>query len=205
MKLTPIVVVAMSVMFSTPLQAQWSIGGVAGINLASISVDPQPSSESYSSMVGFGIGAVVDRVLADNIDLHLEPMFQQKGSKLEEGGDDTTLKLSYLEVPVMIRYHFPGEGSAKPFVMAGPSVGILMSAKYEFDGGGEFDAKDETNSVDFGVGVGGGVTIPRGDKTLFCEARYVLGLSNFNEEEGESSAKNRGFQLFVGATVPVGR
>lgn len=205
MKATSIGLAALLALFATPLEAQWEVGGLVGINLASISVDPEPSSEDYSSRIGFGIGAVLDRELSDRIDLHAEPMFLQKGSVIKEGGDEATQKLSYLEVPIMFRYRFPGDGSAQPYVMAGPNIGFLLSAKYDFKDGEEFDAKDETAGVDFGVGIGGGAMLPRGDKTFFAEARYVLGLKNINTESDESSVKNRGLQVLVGATIPVGR
>lgn len=205
MKLTPIVVVAVSVLFASPLHAQWRAGGVVGINLASISVDPERSSESYSGRTAFGIGAVLDRGLSGQIDLRLEPMFLQKGATVEEGGIEATFALNYLELPVLLRYTFPREGPAQPFVMAGPNLGFLLSAKYDFTDGGEQDAKDETKSVDLGFGVGGGVMIPREQMTLFCEARYVLGFTDLNSESDESTVKNRGLQILVGATVPVGR
>jgi opacity protein-like surface antigen len=208
MRSIPIIVVAALVFWSSPLEAQWRVGGVAGLNLASISVDPDPSSEEYSSRLGFGFGAVVDRELSEGVDLRFEPMFLMKGSKIEEDGDEATQKLTYLEVPILVRYHFPSEGSAQPYVMAGPSVGFLLSAKFDFEDGPEYDGKDETKSTDFGLAIGGGVEVPHGNLTLFAEGRYVLGLTNINDEidqSGESTVKNRGLQIFVGATVPVGR
>ena len=207
MRLMAILTVTGLAFGAAPIHTQWEVGGVVGINLASISVDPEPSSEDYSGRLGFGFGFVADRELTDQIDLHFEPMFLMKGSTIKEDGDEISQKLSYLEVPVMVRYHFEAEGTARPYVMGGPSLGFLLSAKY--DGGfGEQDAKDETKSIDFGVGVGAGVAVPQGDKTFFAEARYVLGLTNINDEiheSGESTVKNRGIQLFVGATIPVGR
>jgi len=105
----------------------------------------------------------------------------------------------------MFRYHFQSAASARPYVMAGPSLGFLLSAKYDFKDGPEYDAKDETKGLDLGVGLGGGVSIPRGDKTFFAEARYVLGLTNINDESDESTVKNRGLQVLVGATIPLGK
>ncbi len=195
----------MLVLFASPLQAQWKVGGVIDINLASISVDPEPSSEDYSSRIGVGFGVVLDRELSGQIDLHLEPMFLQKGSTIKEGGDEATYKLSYLELPVMFRYNIQSDASAQPYVMAGPSLGLLLNAKVDFKDGDEFDAKDETKSLDLGLAFGGGVSIPKGDKTLFAEARYVLGLTNINDESDESTVKNRGLQILVGATIPLGK
>ncbi len=75
---------------------------------------------------------------------------------------------------------------------------------YCIEDGGEQDEKDNTNTFDFGLGFGGGVRYPHNNKTFFAEARYVFGLTNVNKESDESTVKNRGLQVFVGVTFPVG-
>ncbi len=199
-----VAIVFLGTLLVIPLQAQWEIGGVIDINLASISVDPEPSSEEYSSRLGFGIGAVVDRPLSGQIDLHTEPMFLQKGAKIEEDGNEATFKIHYFEIPIMFRYTFESSGSVTPYAMAGPSIGLLLSAKADIKNGPEIDQKDDTKGLDFGFGFGGGVKLPKGDKTFFAEARYVLGLTNINDVETDSEVKNRGLQVVAGVTFPVG-
>ena len=205
MKVNSIIVAAMLLLIALPLQAQWNIGGVFGINLASINVDPEPSTEEYSGRSGFGLGVVLDRPLSGQIDLHAEPMFLQKGGKIKEAGDETTFKISYIELPIMFRYNFENDASAQPYVMAGPSLGYLLNGKYDVKDGPEIDAKDELKGLDLGVGFGGGVSMPKGNMTLFAEARYILGLTNINDESDEAKVKNRGLQVLVGATVPLGK
>jgi len=207
MKMKSIIVTTMLLFVVTlPLNAQWNIGGVLDINRASITVDPKPSSEEYSSRLGIGLGVVLDRPLTGQIDLHTEPMVLQKGGKIEERGDEITFKLSYFEVPVMFRYNFQTSGSARPYVMAGPSLGFLLSSKFAVKNGPEIDAKDETKSLDIALGFGGGVSIPRGKMTLFAEVRFDLGLTNINDDKSdETTVKNRGLQVAVGATVPLGK
>ena len=67
MKTTGIVLAGLFLLFASPAQAQWHVGGLIGINIASVNVDPEPSSEDYSSRSAFGIGAVVDRPLTNQI------------------------------------------------------------------------------------------------------------------------------------------
>lgn len=74
--------------------------------------------------------------------------------------------------------------------MAGPSIGFLLSAKFKSDGV-SIDVKEDLESVDFGLGFGGGVVKPSGNMTLFAEAKYFLGLSNINKVEGESKISYR--------------
>ena len=78
MKLTAVITAAMLFCFALPLQAQWQFGGVLDINLATVNVDPKPSSEDYSTRLVLGIGVVADRPLTDIIDLHAK-MFKKHG------------------------------------------------------------------------------------------------------------------------------
>jgi len=205
MSLDKVAALAIFTMLSLfPLQAQWEVGGLFGFNVASISVNPGSDSEDYSSRLGFGIGLVADRQLTDRIYLHAEPMFLQKGSKLKTSNFTAVVKLNYIEFPIMFKYIFQISDSWIPYAMAGPSIGLLTTAKFDISDGGEQDEKDNTNTFDFGLGFGGGVSYPHNDKTFFAETRYVLGLTNVNSESDESTVKNRGLQVFVGVTFPVG-
>ncbi len=198
-----VVITILTMALFLPQHAQFDIGGLFGLNLSSFSVNQGPNSEDYSSKLGFGVGAVVDWPLTGQIDLHAEPMFLQKGGKIETSSFVGKLKVNYLEIPLMIRYTYEYNSSLLPYAMIGPSIGLLSSAKFVVKNEGEQDEKDNTKSIDLGVGVGGGVKIPHGNKSFFAEARYVLGLANINKEADESKVKNRGLQLVVGITIPV--
>ena len=185
------------------LQAQWEVGGLIGINFASISVNPGSSTEDYSGRTGFGIGLVADRPLTDQISLHAEPMFLQKGGNINTSFVELAFKVSYIEIPIMVKYDFQINSSLTPYAMAGPSFGFRTGAKYKSKEGEVQDEKDNTKVFDFGVGFGGGVSFPHENLTFFAETRYVLGLVNINKESDESTVKNRGLQVFVGVTMPL--
>jgi hypothetical protein len=186
-----------------PLQAQWELGGFIDLNLASISVPTGTSSENYSGRLGFGIGVVADRPLTDQIILHLEPMYLQKGGTIKTSVVTLKYKVNYIEIPIMVKYAFQTNSSLVPYAMAGPSLGFLTGAKYTSNEGDSQDEKDNTNTFDFGLGLGGGVSIPHDKLTFFAETRYVLGLVNINKEADESTVKNRGLQVILGVTVPL--
>lgn len=192
------------ILFTVQVNAQLQVGGVLFVNLSSISVDPEPSDEEYKSRVGIGIGGVLDAPITENLSFRTEPMFLQKGGKVEEDGDDATFNIAYFEIPLMLKYAFEA-GEIMPYVLAGPSIGLLTTAKAEFDGF-ENDIKDETAGTDFSVTFGGGITIPMSTMNFFGEIRYDLGFTNVNEDEGsnESEVKNRGLKIGVGITVPIG-
>jgi len=188
-----------------PLQSQWEVGALVGINVASISAPTASSSQSYKSRLGFGIGAVVDKALTDEIILHFEPMFLQKGANASNSVVDLKFIVNYLEIPIMVKYLFDINSTLVPYAMAGPSVGFLAGAKFKDDAGNTQDEKDNTNAIDFGLGFGGGVNIPHDNLTFFAETRYVLGLANINSEADESVVKTRGLLILIGVTIPVGQ
>lgn len=188
-----------------PLQAQWNIGALLNIGSSTVNVDPNPSSEEYSGRFGFGMGVVLDRPLTGQIDLHTEPMLLQKGTTIDDDGEEVVFKSSYLELPMMIRYNFQPSGNITPYAMAGPSLGYLTGAKFEYRSS-ENEAKDDFKSFDLGIGLGGGAKIPKDNLELFAEARYVLGLANINDDESRgTTVKNRGVHVVFGFTVPLNR
>ena len=198
-----IVLVFLATWFSVSIHAQLNIGGLIDLNLSSFGVSPRSSTEVYSSYLGFGIGAVVDWPITDQIDLHAEPMLLQKGGGVETSVIALKFKVTYLELPLMFRYNIQLNESLIPYAMAGPSIGLLTSANLVNSEGTKQNEKSATRALDFGIGVGGGIKLPKGNKTFFAEARYVLGLVNINKEVGESTVKNRGLQVVAGVTIPI--
>jgi hypothetical protein len=182
------------------LNAQLKVGVTAGANLANVSVDPEPT-EDLKMLFGFGFGAVLELPLNNNLGLKVEPMYLGKGSVLEGNGTEIDFNLNYLEIPVFIKYSI-GKGKAKPYLYAGPSIGILLSA--EFDGR---DQKENYASIDFGVAAGAGIDIPVGKNTIFIEARYALGLSDVSDTDRDDipEIKTNGIQIFAGFMIPLGK
>jgi len=192
--------------FILPAQAQNSIGIIGGLNLANISVDPEDPDDDIANLVALGVGGVLDLRLAENVALHLQPLYLQKGAKDGTEGSDGKFKLAYFEVPAMVKVAF-GTSSARPYIMAGPTIGFLLSAKSSEDGNEE-DLKEFLKSTEFGVNFGAGVSFPAGNNSIFVEGRYSLGLSDIvKDEEGEDnsgSLKNKGIQIMGGVAFPLG-
>ncbi len=208
MKKMIILVVALFTLIAVlPANAQVNFGVIGGLNLANLSVDPDAGVD-ISNRTAFGIGGILSFGVGETLALQLEPMFLQKGAKLKLSEQGFTLeaeiKVSYIEVPAMLKFAF-GSGDTKPYVMAGPTVGYLLSAKVK-DDMEEQDIKDDVKNIDFGLAFGGGVSLPMGNNTLFVEARYSLGLSDINDDpdDPDTSIKTRGIQIMAGITFPLG-
>lgn len=67
----------------------------------------------------------------------------------------------------------------------------------------EDDIKEALKGSDFGMVLGGGVTYPVSNYSLFGELRYGFGFSDIAKSES-SELKTKGFQIMVGATIPLG-
>ncbi len=175
-----------------------AFGLKGGLNLANLSGD----IENNKSMVAFGGGVFGKITPSPTICIQPEVLFMQMGTE-EDFDNGEKVKLNYIEIPVLIKYVFPTEGSFEPNIFAGPAVSFLMSADY-----GDEDIKDYITSVDFGLAFGAGADIAIGDgggKVTF-DGRYTLGLTNINDDvdSDEFSIKNGVITFMVGYAFPLG-
>ena len=169
-------------------------GAKAGLNVTTIT----GGEFSASSKVGFHVGGLVEFKLTDKFAVQPELLFSTKGAKSDFFGFTSEENLSYIDLPIMVKY-FVMEGLS---IEAGPQVSFLMSAKAKVDGV-SFDSKPLYNSTDFGFNIGAGYELTSG---LFFQARYNLGLSDISKEipvdpldpQLNYKEKNNGFQVSVG-------
>ena len=194
MKLKVGIVLAVLIgMIASPSFAQpmLNFGIKGGLNLAKISVDPSDSG-CCDSRVGAAVGAFVGVPITDMVSFQPEVLFSMKGAKFSDSGESAKLKINIIEIPLLLHANIPTSGMVKPFITVGPGLGLRMSAKFEFDGQSE-DIKDEVESTDFSVILGGGVQVGRAT----IEARYDLGLKDL-DKDNSSKAKTRTLSVLVG-------
>jgi len=196
---------------AVPSQAETRVGVLGGLSLARIHFSPDEPGTSFETATGFAGGAVVDVGLGKRLALSFEPMYARKGGKFTIAPDDFffgegltgSFRLDYLELPVLLKVRF-GEGSVRPYLLAGPTAAYRLSAKASALGE-TADAKELFKEWDFGISAGAGLAFPAGKASAFLEARYGLGLANVGEgvQEGES-IKNRALLVLAGVTFGVG-
>jgi hypothetical protein len=170
------------------------VGLKGGLNLASINTDDPAAS--YEATTGYHLGAyALIKVLSFGI--QPEVLYSVKGAageRIDISGvkSDFSQDLVYLEFPIMAKFYLPLGLN----VQAGPQFGTLISAegKIENSGGTTTISKDSYKNSDISAAIGAGWDMPFG---LNVSARYVIGLSDVNDGNGEE-AKNRTFQLSVG-------
>ncbi|MBF6607251.1 MAG: PorT family protein [Flavobacterium sp.] len=168
-------------------------GAKAGLNMASISGD----IEDAEMKLGFHVGGFAEIMLTDKFAVQPELLFSMQGAKREYsesfGGFDfdteEKLNLTYINVPIMAKYYVTEAFN----IHAGPQVGFLMSAKYDYEvsGAGESesgdeDVKDQYKSIDFGLGFGLGYNF---GENFGVEARYTAGMANIADVDEDSDYK----------------
>lgn len=130
----------------------------------------------------------------DLISFHPELLYSQKGVKFESGGFTSHTRLSYLDIPLLVRVKTQGL-----FFEAGPQVGFLLAQKNEVSlsgyGSTSNSSTDGTRKVDFGYIAGVGYQLPQG---LEFGIRYNGGISDLASNSSDMKQRNSVFQLQVG-------
>jgi opacity protein-like surface antigen len=184
--LLPALIVLLFFSSTTLAQLPFKLGVRAGLNIASLSWDPElPSVIDKSSRTGFKFGALAELGFVPMFAIQIEPMYVQKGGNISAGGQESKNNLSYLEIPILLKLKIPTPGPITPYVFAGPNIGILLSASSE-TGGQSTDIKDEISSTDFALDLGAGVGFKVAPLVvLIIDARYSLGLSDIFNDTGK--------------------
>lgn len=197
-------VAAVAVLFAAPASAQsaaplmpkYRFGIAAGANLANMT-----ESDDADSRKGLIVGGLMNVRLNNAFSFQPEVYYSQKGLSASDEGVDITLKNDYVEIPLLARWSAPMTGSFRPFLLAGPSVGVNLSCEVEGEQDGESQSVDceefggEVNTLDLGGLLGGGVEIPVGTRAMSLGARYTFGMS---EVIKDSESKNRALTFLVG-------
>lgn len=199
--------VALFVM-ATPAHAQASarIGILAGMNAAAISGE----GETLDRRMALVIGGYLVKPLTGGLSLRPELLYSQKGGKDSYSDEDisvsSTLKLDYLDIPILLQYEGRTARGITPHVHAGPSFAIKARCAYEgsTDGVSLSASCDEIElspkSFDVGGLVGAGIGFPLGSFRATVGTRFQQG---FSEIETESTAKHRVLSFY--GTVEFGR
>jgi len=162
----------------------------AGANLSTLTGDAV--ADDVKMKAGFNAGGFVEIKFTDKLALQPELLFSLQGAKTTDRFDDgagnitrdeSKVNLSYLNVPVMLKF-YPVQSF---FLEGGPQVGFLVSAKSKdettenftdgtvLNSSAETDIKDNLKTVDFAFNLGLGYDFTQ---SLSLNARYSIGLTN---------------------------
>ena len=154
------------------------IGVMAGVNLATLAGNDVDDAENRIGALG-GLSYV--RNWGGATGLEMDILYSAKGVKSVDGSDEFTLKLNYIEIPVLLRYDFPSSGAVRPHVSIGPSLAFRASCGAETTSGGASISVDcdglqegldvKLKSLDVGAALGAGLDFAMGRRTFTVGAR----------------------------------
>ena len=168
----------------TSLSFAQQLGIKGGFNYASLA-----NLEDSSAKIGYNAGVFVHLPLAGKVSIQPELLYTTKGAN-EDGNSNASINMEYLSLPVMLQYNV----TPQFYVEAGPEFSLLLTSEMK-EGGMNFNIKEHTENIDYGVAVGAGYYF---FSKLGITARYVFGLAdNFknNPSFNDETITSQVFQL----------
>ena len=180
-------VAIVAVLFATPLFAQYNSGGFSlnestvyygiriGLNVANISGDTEGFCTGAKS--GFNFGSVIGLRVSDSTPVFLESglYYTERGSK--EG--KSKIGLTYLEVPILIKYGIAATDDIAILPYIGPTFGLGIAGKEKPGNISSFSKEGGFSRPDVGIKVGCGAEYNK----LYLEMGYQFGMSNISRNE----------------------
>ena len=176
---------------TTTSLAQAQFGATAGLNMANVSGDDDMEGDMK---MGMHVGVSASFELSDAMTLKTGALYSMKGMQESLDGETLKFNLDYIEIPVNLSFAVSDQMS----LMAGPYIGLLMSAKVMYDGDELFDLKDDMRAMDFGINIEAGFAVT---EVISINAGYQMGLTSL-DEDGDGDAKNS--NILIGMTYSFG-
>lgn len=159
-KVLSFIVLAVSLFFANPAQAQIKLGVKGGLNVSSLKLN----NDVYdtSNRAGFFIGPMVKvTVPITGLSFDVAALYDQKDAKVKVADDvvggaytTTTIKQKFIDIPINVRYGFGLSSLANIFLFAGPQWGINVGNKnFKWDESSSYSLKKANFSVNVGAGV----------------------------------------------------
>jgi opacity protein-like surface antigen len=186
--------------------AQITIGIKGGANLSNFSATENGGEPEvpYDSRTGMLLGATAGISVTPWLTVQLEGRYSQEGTQQTEAGVTASLRLSYVDLPVLARVHIPtGASPVMPFLYAGGFVGFEVDCGLKTSGAVSLEVDCETADVgrqtnDYGVVFGGGTDVRLGPGAVTLDIEYSLGLRNMAEDPDTGEAYSRVFAFLAG-------
>ena len=196
-----IMVVATALLLSVCANAQnavggWSLQPKVGINIATMTND-----DDAKTRIGLVAGAELEFQASSLLSISAGALYSQQGADAKEQGMKGTIKMDYVNIPVMANFHV-ADGLA---FKVGIQPGFLVNDKVKVSTNGvsaEVGLKEvykaagvdaDISSLDFAIPLG----ISYEFSNVVLDARYNLSLTKAISAYGEST-KHSVFQITLG-------
>ena len=176
-----------------------SFGLKGGLNIANL----HGSDIERDTRTGVLLGAVLEinvPVLPFGVESGV--YYSQKGAEFSDGNIESSLKLDYIEVPVMAKFQLGPPGPITPSLAIGPYLGFNINAEEEHVSGGVYtgtnDISDRISGTEFGGVAAVGFDFNLGITKLNATARYSYGFTSVWDDSDVDSDRNAVFSIAVG-------
>jgi len=185
----------MVVVMSAPVNAQ-GIEFSGGVNFATLSGEAVQNAAKNIGM-NFGIDFILP---AGPIGLGLGFDWAQKGVETADAATSTSIDLSYIEIPINLRFPLVGAGPVRLNLILGPRIGINTGCEIKVDQGALEDCADfpegfEVSQLDWSGTAGLGISFSLGGLAYMgTDLTYVYGFADV-APNSVLDLKNRAFTL----------
>lgn len=193
-----VMLLALGVLVLTPIAStaqspSVTFGLKGGVNSATVDVS---DDSDYGMRWGAVGGLFLGGRITDSVGLQVEGLFSQHGATVKTPGSDVKIRVTYINVPVLLRFGSTTTDATHFHVFTGPQVGFKVNAEATSKAADlTVDLDDDVENVDFGWTAGVGVERNR----VSLDVRYTLGLKNVaSDSAADDTAKNRTFTALVG-------
>ena len=214
MKWPSFLLIAVSLLVTTPVSAQTRLSVMGGLNSASVDLDTEAHpGASIQPVTRPSYGLAVTFPTSDRFGIQLGGMYSQKGGSMElPDGGTSGIEFDYIEFTLLGRLGFPLSGErVTAHLMAGPALARQASCRVAVLGDGQSMGTDCSEhgliakDYDIGLAGGGGIGIGlAGQLHATLGVLYTHGLSDVDDSEGPDTLSNRaltfraGFDLLIG-------
>ena len=194
MKKVFVLIAAAIVCMSASAQVQF--GGKVGFDLTNF----WGSDVEHGMKPSYQVGLLMEYKMSPKFAIAPEVVFASQGGKYKaldlnffnlDIEKTVTFNTNYINIPVMLKYYVTPSFS----VDLGPQLGVNVYSKYSIEGVDDaIDVKDNTKTVDFGVGLGGTYNLT---DNAFVQARYTMGMTKVFDGD-HNKEKNGNIQVAFG-------
>ena len=149
---------------------KFSLGPKAGLNISNYS----GGNIESDALVGYHLGGLLNYGFVNVFSIQPEVLFSTQGAKVQNNGNKTDFKISYLTIPIMFKF----KTNSGFYAEFGPQVGFRTSS----------DIPDQTiNNFAKNLDLSGAVGIGYQTKIgLGIGVRYIAGISKVGDFSGQS-------------------
>lgn len=187
----------LALLAAAPAEAQVSYGAKVGLNFATADIQPQGNLE-YRNRTDWHGGLLLVVAPEAPIGIQVEALYSVRGTGVKIGSSgtlDADYKLSFIDIPVLVRARAMPLGNGGVFLLAGPAIGIGVKSEIE-QSGVSTDVGERFKNTEFGLTLGASLE----SAGFVLDGRYTHGLTNYatGVHPAVQEAKSRTFAISVG-------